>query len=54
MKESQFEFLIMLLGGFGTIILIQLGLIGRSLSKIYEAIGTWGNSIELGITRLKG
>ena len=53
MKESQFEFLMIVLCGFGTFILIQLWWIESRLHKIYEAIGTWGVSIESEIRRLK-
>jgi hypothetical protein len=53
MKESQFEFLIILLGAFGTLIFIELWSIGRRLHKIYEAIGTWGVSIESKLSRLQ-
>jgi len=52
MTESQFRFLLIVLGGFGTIILIELCWIERRVHKIYEAIGTWGTAIESEIRKL--
>ena len=53
MKESQLDFLMMFLCGFGAIVVVELWSIGHKLHKIYEAIGTWGVSIESKIGRLK-
>jgi hypothetical protein len=53
MTASQFRFLVVVLGGFGTVILIQLWWIESKLHKIYEAIGTWGTAIESGIRKVR-
>lgn len=52
-KETQFQFLIMLVSRMGAIVIGELLTISSRLRKIYDAIGVWGTSIESEISRLR-